>query len=423
MRVLLVQSYLGGAEPPVYPIGLASVRASLNDHEVRALDTNLSKDPFGELKAVLKEFVPEVIGISLRNIDSTNKRKVVFYYKYLKEIIDVIRPVSSAKIAVGGSGFSMFAKEIMDDEQRIDYGVFLEGENTFPALLNNLGSPEKVKSVYYRENGKVRFTGLGEQVNLNKVNPPDRGLFDLSRYNGVPDSIGIETKRGCMLKCIYCIYGFLNGKDLRMREPGLVVDEIENILKKGGKSFTFVDAVFNIPLSHAEAICREIIKRGIKVSWSAWFHEEALKEDFVKLCKEAGCTKFILSPDGFSDRILETLGKNLRKKHIVKTLDTFGNVPGVEVCYNFFKNPPGQDMAAFLNLVGFFVKTKRRLGNRAHFEFNSIRIEPHTSLYNIALNEGFVKRSDTLLFPKYYTNPKTFYIEKLFNMILRLKGK
>ena len=52
-----------------------------------------------------------------------------------------------------------------------------------------------------------------------------------------------------------------------------------------------------------------------------------------------------------------------------------------------------------------------QMGGRVHFEFNSMRVEPHTKLYQIAIKEGFVKDKENLLYPKYYTNPRTFYIE------------
>ena len=90
MKVLLVQSYLGGNEPVVYPIGLACLVSSLKNHEIRVFDSNLSADPFQDLGVILKEFNPDIVGISLRNIDSTNKKKVVFYYTFLKETVSVI---------------------------------------------------------------------------------------------------------------------------------------------------------------------------------------------------------------------------------------------------------------------------------------------------------------------------------------------
>ena len=424
MKVLLVQSYLGGNEPPVFPLGLACIKAQLTNHDVRGFDTNTSERPFEELKEVAAGFSPDVVGISLRNIDSTNKRDVVFYYSYLKKAIDVIKEASNARIIVGGSGFSMFAREIMEDEPRIDYGVFLEGERIVPSLLDNISTPESVKGIFYRKDGNVLFSGAGGQVDLNSVSLPDRGFISVGGYKDVPEAIGIETKRGCALKCVYCIYGFLNGKEYRLRQPKRIVDDIEHLInEKGIETFTFVDSVFNIPLRHAEDICVEIIRRGLKVKWSAWFSEKGLKREFLELVKAAGCKKVILSPDGYSDRVLKALEKNITKKDILKSYKSLKSIDGYEVCYNFFKNPPGQSLTAFLAMIFFCVKAKVQMGKRVHFEFNSMRVEPHTKLYQIALKEGFVNKGDNLLYPKYYTNPGTRYIEKLFNAVLKLKGK
>lgn len=426
MNILLAQAYLGRTEPPVFPLGLSCLASSIKGHNLKVFDPNVSADYISELSDILKDFRPDVIGVSLRNIDSTNKRKVVFYYSYLKEMIDVIKagPCRNSKIVIGGSGFSMFANEIMQDEQRIDYGVFLEGENTFLELLEHLDQPDAVRGVFYREGGRVLFTGPNAQVDLNTVAIPDRTAISIDPYMKIPDAIGVETKRGCMLGCIYCVYGFLNGKNLRLKEPVKVVDEIESLLiDMKVKNFTFVDSVFNIPLSHAEAICTEIIRRGLDVSWSAWFHEDYINEEFVDLIRNAGCKKIILSPDGFSDDVLHKLGKTIKKKDILKVFDMLKGVDGIEICYNFFKNPPGQNLSTFLRLMAFYFKAKLRLKGRVHFEFNSIRIEPHTALFKLALEEGIIKENEKLLYPVCYTNRRAAYIDFFLNGVLSILGK
>ncbi|MBF0557626.1 MAG: cobalamin-dependent protein, partial [Nitrospirae bacterium] len=286
MNILLVQAFLGGTEQPVFPLGLACVASSLSEHNVRIYDPNVSGDPLGELEDLLDGFSPDVIGLSIRNIDSTNKREVVFYYPYLKKIIDVIKAgrCSSSTIVAGGSGFSMFAREIMEDEQRIDFGILLEGEIAFNELLQNLSCPEKVRSVFFRRNGEIVFTGPGVQVDVNNTAPAYRCVASLDPYRKMRDAVGVETKRGCGFRCIYCIYGFLNGRALRLRAPERVVDEIELLVKEHGvERFTFVDSVFNAPQEHARDICREMIRRNIKVNWSAWFNEKGLTREFVEL--------------------------------------------------------------------------------------------------------------------------------------------
>jgi radical SAM superfamily enzyme YgiQ (UPF0313 family) len=424
VKVLLVQSYLGGSEPLVYPLGLACLASALRGHEVTVFDTNTSPRPFDELGDLITKTGPEVVGVSLRNIDSTNKRKVVFYYQFLKRTIDVVKSRTRAKIVIGGSGFSMFAREIMEEEQRIDYGISREGEHAFALLLDNLDAPENVSSLYYRGNGAISCTAAGPSVDLNAVCPPDRKAVPLGPYLSVAEAVGIETKRGCSLGCVYCIYGFLNGRTLRFREPARIVDEIELLVREQGlERFTFVDSVFNIPQQHAEAICGELVRRKLPVTWSAWFNEKGLTREFLELAREAGCGNVILSPDGFSDRTLKALGKNISLADIHASYAVLKELDGFEVSYNFFKNPPGQTFRAFLALLRFSVRAKREMGKRVHFEFNAMRIEPNTKLYDIARSEGAIAAGENLLYPKYYTHRKTRHVELIFNLLLRLKGK
>ena len=424
MKILLVQSYLGSAESPVFPLGLSCLAPTLANHELQVFDPNLSPRPFEDLRKELRDFQPRIVGISVRNIDSTNKRKVVFYYPYLKDAVAAVKETSTAKIVVGGSGFSMFAREILDDLPSIDFGLFLEGEHVFPRLIENLDRPGTVPSVFYREDGTVRFSGPGTPVDLDALPLPDRAIVDSSAYTPFPGSIGVETKRGCALDCLYCVYGFLNGKKLRLRSPALVADEIETLAAEHGiRHFSFVDSVFNIPPDHAEAVCDELIRRRVRVEWSAWFNERDISREFIERVRDAGCRNVIFSPDCFSDESLRRCGKNIRMEDIFRCYEIVRKIDGIEVSYNFFKNPPGQTFKAFLSLMAFVAKARRELGRRVHFEFNSIRIEPHTRLHRLAIEEGIIREDENLLHPRQYSQRETRYIEHLFNGMLWLKGR
>ena len=94
-----------------------------------------------------------------------------------------------------------------------------------------------------------------------------------------------------------------------------------------------------------------------------------------------------------------------------------------EVSYNFFKNPPGQTLPAALAMLRFIAKARREMGKKAHFELNSIRVEPHTALARLAVAEGLIDAGADLLLPVMYSQKKTAYIEKLFDMLLRAVGK
>jgi len=425
-RILLIQSYLGGNEPPALPLGLVVLAARLPNDEVRLLDLNTESEPFEKLEQTIGGFRPEIVGISLRNIDSTNKRKVTFYYEYLKPTLKLIRRQDiDVKIILGGAGFSMFAEQIMQDALEVDFGVYREGEEILPELLENLNRPEQVKGLYFRSGSEVHFTGIRELPELVGVPAPRWDLVDVTRYAHVFNGVGIETKRGCSLGCIYCPYPFLNGRRYRFKAPTQVVDEIEELHKTYGvQQFSFIDSVFNVPLWHAEKICRELVQRNLKVRWSAWLNESAFTRDFLLSAKSAGCDNFIFSPDGFSDATLRKLGKNIKKDDILRVARIFEESGSVRISYNFFKNPPGQTFSAALQMLLFLFRSKLRLGwKKVSFEINSLRIEPHTGLYRIALGEKSIGPGEELLYPVSYSNPKTRYLDRAFDLLLLMKGK
>ncbi len=434
MRVLLLQSWLGRAESPVYPIGLACIAAYLCDHEVRIVDPNVhctEDDPYQEITALIHEWEPDCIGISLRNIDSTNTRISVYYYDHFQTLLKHIRKATSAYIVVGGAGFSLFSHRIMEENPEIDFGIYLEGEATFVSLLENIDTPGLINGVYYRDHGDILFTGPPEKmeaqscIDVFKHGPPLH-LYPTSKAGF--ESIGIESKRGCALRCIYCPYGFLNGKEYRLFDPSHVVNQIKELQNNYGiHSFTFLDSVFNIPLHHAEGICDELIRQDIAITWSAWFNERYMSEEFIRKCLIAGCHTFIMSPDGFTDESLVKLGKAQRNEDIVRTWRLLKKTAALdtafEVSYNFFKNPPGQTWRGFAKLLLFVVRAKIALRGRVHFEINTLRVEPHTELANIAVAEGMCTENTDLLQPTFYTQKKTRHIERIWNTLLHFLGK
>ena len=433
MKVLLVQSWLGGDGPPVYPIGLACLAASLPGHTVACFDPNAAADPLGGLAKTLADFAPDAVGISLRNIDSTNTRVNVSYLPPFARVLETVRTgVGDRPVIVGGSGFSMFAERLMDRYPAIDFGVYLEGERSFAALIDVLAAtgdrpaPEAVAipSLYVRDRDGVRFTGPGQKAELAGLPSPDFSVLPVADYAAVPWGVGVETKRGCALSCLYCPYGFLNGRAYRKKPPEQVAEELLRLQADHGlRRFTFLDSVFNYPEDHARAVMEAMIARGVRLSWSGWFGERGLSRDFLKLAHRAGCDTVIFSPDAFGDAALARLGKASSVAEIKAAYRLVRDMGCFEVSYNFFKNPPGQTLAAFAAMAAFVVRARLEMGKRAHFEFNSLRVEPHTALAALAEREGVIARDTDLLGPVMYTNSKTIYIEKLFNTLLKAVGK
>ncbi len=427
MRVLLVQSWLGGDGPPVYPVGLACLAATLPGHEVACFDPNVAADPLAELAARVRGFRPEAVGVSLRNIDSTNTRVSVSYLPPFAAVLDTVRQGFSGPLIVGGSGFSMFAEPVMARYPAIDYGLYLEGERTFAALIDALAAPGSdlaaVPSVYRREGGRVLFSGPAAKADFTDLPAPDFTVLPLAPYTAVPWGVGVETKRGCAFSCLYCPYGFLNGRRYRRKPPERVAEELAGLQALGLTRFTFLDSVFNAPADHAAAVMRAMIARGLRLRWSAWFTERGLTREFLELAKGAGCDTVIFSPDAYGDTALRALGKAVTRAEVDAGYALVRDLGCFDVSYNFFKNPPGQSLGQALALLGFILRARRQMGRRAHFELSTLRVEPHTALAALAAREGRIAAGADLLEPVRYGQKRTAYIEKFFDSLLKAKGK
>jgi anaerobic magnesium-protoporphyrin IX monomethyl ester cyclase len=426
LKVFILQSYLGRSEKPIFPLGLAYLAANLKEHELECFDPNVSADPYGELAHRLKKFQPDVVGISLRNVDTTQYRDPFVYLNTLQPTLDLIESCApTARRVIGGAGFSIYAHGIMERFPSIDFGVLLEGEESFPALLKNIEDPKRVSGIYYRTDNQVLLSGPPSLPDFDTLLSPKWDIVEIEPYKGQLDTFGVQAKRGCGLKCAYCTYFFLNGAYYRLRSPEKVVEEIAQAVRELNLDhFIFVDSIFNIPVQHARDICEELIRRKINVPWTAWYNDREFDADFMSLAKNAGCRYYSFSPDAYSDRSLKLLQKNLRVEDIDKVLELGKRDSELHFGFNFFVNPPGQTYWDFMRLLFFWMRVRFELRGRLYgFGMGNIRIEPDTEILRIAVEEGVVAENTELLALTsdelavlFYTNPSTPLVNHFFKL-------
>ena len=281
MRTLLVYSNQSRELEPAPPIGLSYVASATRaaGHEVKLLDLAYARDLLGELASAIKAFKPEIVGLSIRNIDNVISQRYESPLKSLLEQVAVIRANARTPegkpvpLALGGPAISILAEKALTVFSA-EYAIVGEGEVAFPLLIEALerGFP------------LVRVPGLCYRPEGNPVRNPtlllpafaQSGLqqwIEWKPYRRGGGTWPIQTKRGCPMSCVYCTYPLIEGRRCRLRAPGEVVDEIEQVLRdvRPG-TFEFVDSTFNVPASHAIRICEEIIRRGVKTHFTARHH-------------------------------------------------------------------------------------------------------------------------------------------------------
>lgn len=404
----------------VYPIGLASLASAIaGRHEVRIFDPNLYGILEGgsELKELIHDFNPHICGISIKYIDTTQKRDPFIYYNSIPATVRTCKEAKpSLKIMAGGAGFSLFPNEIMNDIPEIDFGIYLEGEDTIVELLDNLNSPELVKGVFSRKGNKIIFSGARDMPDFSKLPVPEKdpGIIGISKY--ITDDykvFGIQSKRGCAFGCIYCNYPYLNGSHIRVRAPNDVVDEIEFMVKTHGlKTFNFADNIFNAPVDHARHICFEIMKRGLDVEWGAWYDLGNFSEELLDIASRSGCKYFQFSPDALTDGGLDSLNKRIKASDIYSGMKILNNKKEIFVAFDFFCSYPKQTILGSIKTVFMFFKIIFTFPARSRVHVGWIRIMPNTSMHNIAVQERFISKEKNLFVKTPRELKKLFYTKK-----------
>src|SRR6185503_4741002 len=169
-----------------------------------------------------------------------------------------------------------------------DYALVGEGEDSLPRFLearagggdastvSGLLTPEMPRDrlLPIMDTGRMaRGEPLSGRATVSDLNASARSeawrWVDVRRYALRGGPYPIQTKRGCALKCSYCVYNNIEGHAYRLRSAVSVADEIEEAFRDHGvKTFDFVDSTFNLPVSHARGICEELERRALPLELS-----------------------------------------------------------------------------------------------------------------------------------------------------------
>jgi radical SAM superfamily enzyme YgiQ (UPF0313 family) len=403
MRVLLISANTEKLPDPVFPIGAAYMAAvaAEHGHDVDTLDLCFLDAPGPALCAKIRDFGPDVVGISLRNLDSSSYPQNTSYIDDYKHLVDAVRAMTHAPIVLGGSGFTVMPAAIME-YLHADVGVIGEGELAFPWLLERLAAAAPLESnAEYRceaVDGGVCVTPVSRIKRLDVTGLPMRQRFDMQRYYERGGALNIQTKRGCYFECVFCSYPLIEGSKVRMRTPEAVVDEIAEVRAAHGiRHWFFVDNIFNMPIRHAKEICEALIARDVDVEWSGYLNPKFIDEELCALMARSGCRAIEFGTDSGSP----TMIANLKKEFDVDDLRHASQVChkyDLKFCHSLIFGGPGETEQTVLETIALMDE----LRPTAVIALTGIRVLPGTGMVDIALRDGQIDPDDNLLYPKFY---------------------
>jgi len=404
MRVLLISANTETINMPVLPLGLACVAEAVRkaEHEIKLVDLMDQHDVQLVLGDVISEFQPEIIGISVRNIDDQCMEKTKFLLDSVKDVVSDCRNLTDAPIIIGGAGYSIFPKSALE-YLGADMGIQGEGESAFVTLLERFSQK---KDLYGIPGLYLSGQDVGENAqhpdDLDECALPSLGSHQLPLSLNQKETLWIpfQTRRGCPLNCSYCSTASIEGNTIRKHSPTVAVEALTRHVEAGFDKFFFVDNIFNLPLPYAKELCTQIVKAKLDISWRCIIYPWMVDEELVKKMAEAGCKEVSIGFDSGSETILRAMNKRFLPEEVRRISETLQRYDIVRMGF-LLLGGPGENKKTVEESLTF----ADSLNLEAMRITMGIRIYPNTDLARIAINEGVIERGDDLLLPKFYMVP------------------
>jgi radical SAM superfamily enzyme YgiQ (UPF0313 family) len=348
MNILLVKPY--NVSDHIQPsLGLGYLASSVrNGNQVEILDCIKERVNLGRLEKIIRNKAFNLIGIQCYTFD----------IRFVKEALKIIKKINRDIVTViGGPHPSAEPKESMEYFRKdLDFAFIGEAEKSFPLLVNRLkGSGtdnSQIPGLVWRENGAVKINSPVFEKDLDTIATV---AWDLIRPDTYPESqhgafykkfpiAPIMLTRGCPYDCAFCAGKVVSGRMFRKRSVSSVINGVKLLCDKYGiREFHIVDDNFTLDKEYARGFLMELEKLGLDISWALpnGIRMENLDLDFLQLMKRTGIYLVSLGIESGSDKVLESMRKNLKVDRIRKSVKLIKE-SGLDVAGFFILGFPGE---------------------------------------------------------------------------------
>ncbi len=342
------------------PLGITYLAAYLREKKI---DVKII-DGFGEATRMIRPFKKGYVMVGLSpeeivaKIDPDTKYvgisvlSSVFHSIGVRIIKEIKKKYPKIKVMVGGNHPTFIYKEFL--EEGADYVVLGEGEESTLDLIK--GKPlSKIDGIAYKDKkGRIKVNPKYRFIkDLNKLPFPARDLLLLENYWELGSAHGpvnarytsMMTTRGCPFGCKFCSSPAFWQRTFRKINPKRVVDEIEHCINEFGiTEFHFEDDNITLDKNHIIGICKEILDRGLRITFNTpnGIRADTVDEETLHWMKKAGCYHVTLAPESGSKRVLDLMGKNINLDHMVKVVRILNRLK-IKVCTFFIIGYPGEN--------------------------------------------------------------------------------
>ncbi len=373
-----------------FPFFLAytcSLLKSLKADDVKGVDgvaLGLTDEYFLD---VVKYYSPDLL---VMEIPTVTAREDLILAKKVKE-------VTGAKITIVGFHVSALPIETMMESPWVDFCCIGEYEETVWELVQAIRQNKLLKDIAglgWRNGSDIYRNQRRELLDINMLPWPDRNDFPVARYRDFAfrePCIQIISSRGCPNSCIFCQERWIlyDSPIYRRREAKNVVDEMEHCIQRyGAKQFYFDDMSFVIDKRHVQAICDEILRRGLDIPWTCMGDAMYIDRETLLKMHKAGCIGMKYGVETANHDILARIGKPLRLEK-VREVNRWLKELGIWSHATFTIGLPGESRNHIERTINFAVEL-----SPDSVQFSIATPFPGTPFYKWADQQGYLLTKD-----------------------------
>jgi hypothetical protein len=437
MRILLIATnrhnrWMSRQEVRPLPIGLAYVAAYIDPerHQLKVLDLMFAEDYLAQTEATVREFQPELVGISIRNLDNGSYVNPQSALPITRDVIQRIRGCCDAAIACGGPAFSILPQECFKYLEP-DLGLAGDAAETFAELADLLQTKavsggsgisgdvlkdlSQLSGVIYREEGTVKTAPHRASSGLSR--PPRLDDLDLDQYRQAGFGVGVITKLGWYSSTVAAPPAEKAGADqesqLRISHSvEQVIAEVKRLQRQHDlREFFFIDQAFSSSPDFAKGLCRGLLAEHLDIKWNTNLRADGSDQEMVSLMVQSGCQMVLIGGPGIPAKSAqepetERLGQLSAAIVQIQGLCDLCHNQGLAYSITQGFGEPGETEDTVSAKLAFLSQTAS-VDRPAHVTMRvGNRLLPGSDLTKLALEQGIIPDEEQLLMPVFFVAPE-----------------
>jgi len=343
---------------------------------------DLSSPIWSDVRSVIREFKPAVLGISTKSQN----------FKSACAVAGIAKEIDKNIIVVLGGPHPSMAGEAVFKNPDIDISASGEGEITIVELLKAIGQSEsldRVKGISYRANGTViKNDAQGFIEDLDSLPFPYENTAALLKdYKRYPKEAfkSVFATRGCPHDCIFCGSRKIWSRKVRFRSPENVVKEIKTRQAMGLGSVSFEDDYFGITKKYVFDLCGAIMEQCPGLKWSCEIHVKLVNDETIAMMKKAGCFSIRLGIESGNNGMLKTIHKNITIEEALSACRTIKR-HGIDLHVFYMIGFPQETEETLLDTFEAMKKTRCDL-----LIYSIFTPYPGTDVFDLCREQGTIK--------------------------------